>query len=350
MRFTKQFIYGAGFLIVVALIVWGIVSAVYNPTPTCTDGKRNQGEADTDCGGPCTPCALKTLKPIQVQSKKVFKAANGFGYAFEAVNRNGDWAAANVSYTVLLEDSFGKTLHTYSAETFVYAGELKYIVEPYLSAQAGQDGNFQNIASIDVQFGEPKWESKNQFSKPDVDTQDIRTAKINNQMTVTGKLVNKLSVAYKNPKIIAVVFNRTGEIIGASKTELREIKDLETKQFSIPFPKELDIYTPNTQPQIQFLNTLKAGDTGAEVTKLQQVLLEFGFIQRDPTGFYDVITQDAMRDMQEKNDLEPTGEFDEPTRQFINGLLQNQVEQPSQQQLDTSVDTSKTKVFVEISR
>ncbi|OGM90284.1 hypothetical protein A2755_03780 [Candidatus Wolfebacteria bacterium RIFCSPHIGHO2_01_FULL_48_22] len=344
MRFTKQLVYGGLFVVVVGLILWAIIGSIYNPTPTCTDGRRNQGETDTDCGGPCVPCELRTLKPLQVQSKKVFKVQDGYGYAFEIVNPNGEWAASKVAYQIALKDSFGKNLQTLNGETFVYAGELKYIVEPYTQ------GNFQQIASIDVQFGQPEWRAQNEFDKPEVDVQNIRTTKENNQVVVTGSLVNSLAVTYKNPKVIAIVFNNSGSIIGASETQFDDIKGLETKQFNISFSKELGIYTPNLQPDVQFTATLKQGDTGPDVTKLQQALLEFGFIQRDPTGFYDIITADAVSSLQANNGIAPSGEFNDETRLFINSLLQSQVDQPSQQQLDTSVDTSKTRVFVEIKR
>lgn len=342
MRFTKQLIYSITFLIVGALIVWGIISVLYNPAPTCTDGKRNQGETDVDCGGPCGSCELRTLKHIQVQSKKIFRASDGFGYIFELINPNDQWAVQVISYKVTLNDSFKNPLYTYIGETFLYAGELKYIAEPF------QRGNFQSIASMDVELGQPTWKSAQTFLKPDIQTQDIRTTKPLNQIMVTGKIMNNLSVLYRNPKITAIVFNRRGEVVGVGRTQLNELAELQTKDFAVPFAKELVLYTPSIQPSVQFFTTLKSGDIGTEVKKLQQTLLELGFLDRDPTGFYDGATQDAVRKMQENNNLNPTGEFDEPTREFVNGFLQNEVEQPSQEKLDTSVDASKTKVFVEV--
>lgn len=344
MRLTKQFVYGIGFLAIAGLIVWGVVSITYSPDPTCTDGKQNQKESDIDCGGPCVPCELKNLQPVQIISKKVFKAGDGLGYAFEVVNPNVSWAVREITYTVTLRDSFGKSVYTHGGKTFIYAGELKYITEPHLKL------DIQSIASADVEFSRPEWKPKNEFEKPEVNAQDVRTVKSGDQVAVTGKLVNGLAVSYQHLRLIAVVFNRSGSVIGTSQTELDNIGSLETKQFSALFSKDLSMYVPSIQPQTQFMQTSIVGDTGPEVAKLQEMLLEFGFSQRDPTGFYDSVTQEAVRRMQQNNNLDPTGNFDEQTKEFVNGLLQNQVQQPSQQDLDTSVDASKTKVFVEIAR
>jgi hypothetical protein len=344
MRLVKQLLYGTLFLAIIAAIVYGVFGNALRPTPTCFDNRRNQGESDVDCGGPCQACEVKSLRPIEVISKTVFHAGSGIGYAFELVNPNSGWAATEIPYQVILQDAFGGNTRAYSGVTFAYAGELKYVVQPFLPE------NFRNVASMQVELGQPVWKQGSDFEKPNVDAQDVRTAKNGTQLTVTGKLVNQLSITYDAPVVSAVVFNIRGDIIGASRTQLERLGPLETQNFTVLFPQELSLYTPRIAPSVQFPAAVFSGETGDEVRKLQGVLLELGFLQRDPTGFYDVLTQDAVRQLQSQNGLEANGEFDEATRQFVNSLLERSVQQPSQQELDTGVDASKTRVFVEVRR
>ena len=39
--------------------------------PTCSDGIRNQGEEEADCGGPCRPCAKSSEDVVACLSSKV---------------------------------------------------------------------------------------------------------------------------------------------------------------------------------------------------------------------------------------------------------------------------------------
>ncbi len=126
------------------------------------------------------------------------------------------------------------------------------------------------------------------------------------------------------------------------------IGGLGTKPFSIAFPKDLNLYVPAIAPRVQFSKNLSVGQTDPDVTLLQQTLNELGFSKQDPTGFYDSQTQQAVRGFQNEHGLETTGELDDATRNALNSLLQGQVSQPSQEQKDTGVDASRTKVFVEV--
>jgi hypothetical protein len=48
-------------VLIVSLFLGGVGTWIYlavRPVPTCFDGKTNQGEEKTDCGGPCPSCAV----------------------------------------------------------------------------------------------------------------------------------------------------------------------------------------------------------------------------------------------------------------------------------------------------
>ena len=72
-RFLKQFIYGVLYLGILSGLSYGVYAFVVRQ-PNCTDGRQNQGESGIDCGGPCTSCELRQLKPIEIRSARVFTA------------------------------------------------------------------------------------------------------------------------------------------------------------------------------------------------------------------------------------------------------------------------------------
>jgi hypothetical protein len=66
---------------------------------------------------------------------------------------------------------------------------------------------------------------------------------------------------------------------------------------------------------------LKPGQTGSEVTLLQQTLKNIGFYSEEVTGFFGNVTKNAVSQFQTANSLEAVGEVGPKTRQLLNSLL-----------------------------
>lgn len=344
MRLLKQLIYGFIFLIILALIIWWIVGLFYTPNPTCFDNSKNQGEEGVDCGGPCLSCAIKSLTPITVQNKYIIPVGNEVGIVVELVNKNIEWAAKSFDYTLTLKDQFGASIQAISGSSFIYAGELKNIVIPLISV------NSTTVASVDMSIQSPQWVISDSFSKPNIEIQDTGTI-YDQGIVVQAKINNKDTQSFVNAQVLALVFNRAGTLVGASKTRIDSLPTFEPKQVRVIFSKELDLYQPSIAPNISFSRTLNPGDTGEDIKNLQSVLAEQGvYTTGTSTGFFDADTQSALKSFQQKNKLSPTGIFDEATRVFVNNLLTSETPQQNTQVKDTSVDASRTKVFVEASR
>ena len=343
MRLLKQTLYGSIFLIIIALIIWWVVSLVYTPNPTCFDNSQNQGEEGIDCGGPCISCEVKSLKPITIQNKSIIPLGDEVGVVIELINPNTEWAAKSFDYTLTLKDQFGSTVQAIAGNSFIYAGEFKDVILPRISASSTA------VATVDMIIQNPQWEQKESFRKPEVEIQETGTT-YNQGIIVSAKINNKETQALVNVDVAALVFNRSGVLIGASKTRIDSLPAFESKQVRIIFPKNLDLYQPTIAPTISFSRVLTQGDTGEDVGDLQMVLKEQGLYAGVTTKFFDAGTQAAVREFQQKNKLEVTGMLDETTRIFINKLLTDNTPQQNTQVKDTSVDASRTKVFVEVSR
>ncbi len=68
---------------------------------------------------------------------------------------------------------------------------------------------------------------------------------------------------------------------------------------------------------------LRPGDTGEEVTHIQQKLIELEYLEGEPTGIYDEETEDAVRRFQQDNFLLVTGMADEVTREVLETCTQH---------------------------
>ena len=120
-------------LLVVAIVLAGVgffVLRPFLPAPSCTDGRRNQGEEEADCGGPCVPCAFRQQKPIEVFWVRFVKVReNAYDAAAEIKNPNVKIGAAAFAYEFKLLDTAGVAVATRRGETFLYPGETAHLVE-----------------------------------------------------------------------------------------------------------------------------------------------------------------------------------------------------------------------------
>src|SRR3989338_4703204 len=51
--------------------------------PTCSDGIKNQGEKDIDCGGPCNSCKTEVNLCISITNKKCYDYCDGYTYYYQ---------------------------------------------------------------------------------------------------------------------------------------------------------------------------------------------------------------------------------------------------------------------------
>lgn len=76
---------------------------------------------------------------------------------------------------------------------------------------------------------------------------------------------------------------------------------------------------------VNLSTNLAYGNSGAEVTKLQQVLIEKGYLSGASTGFFGKLTQSAVKKFQADNQLPPTGYVGSMTRAKVVSLVCNPV-------------------------
>jgi len=341
MRKTKQIIFGLIILTIFSLFGWGIYSFV-KPAPTCFDGIKNQNETDVDCGGPCVSCDLKSLKPIQVGQgwPKWFRTTpSTSGIIAEIYNPNPDWGAWNFLYKFEIKDQFGSVLKTIEGKSFIYGGELKYLIEPRVDVEVGK------IASANLVISNPQWAKSSDFPEPNIEIQDTKTEK-SDMLYVEGKVINRSESDLKNLSVYALVYNKDGQFLSASKTIVDSVPKFSSSVFKISFGSLIDLYKPISFV-FSFSRTLKLGDSGEDVGVLQSLLLERGLIDRQPTNYFDQITSQSLAKLQGMLGVTSTGELDQATLKILNEQISSSLPQITKIQEVQSADPSKTKVFVQ---
>ncbi len=343
----KQVLYGAGYLAVLFLIVFLIYLIWLKPAPTCFDNKQNQAEIGIDCGGPCSPCEIKTLTPLESSWIKYFSSDSQTVIATEIKNSNPNWGADSFSYTFDIYGENGIKIKSFTKNSFIYSGEIKYLIEPI-------EVYSKDITDIKISFSNINWKSAEEFSKPVVQLREVETESAiqdGGGVIVSGFITNNNAFPLSKARIIGFLLNKSDVQISASKTEMENIKAFEEKSFKINFPKNISLITAPAQmtPLYNFTRDLTIGSKGEDVKKLQEFLKEQGFLNRETTDYFGSITKNALIQYQKKVNISPaSGYFGAKTRNYINSLKPSA---PTTPKINlTEIDPSKTKIYVEALR
>ena len=226
-RLAKQIIYGAGYLTALFLIVFIVYLARFKPAPTCFDNRQNQGELGVDCGGPCLPCEIRTLKPLEYSWLKILPAQDQTIVAAEIKNLNPGWGASFFSYSIDIYGDDGRKIKTIKRDSFIYAGEIKYLIEL-------AEINPKNTREVKISFSDFNWKSDEKFKKPIIQTREVKIE----ESAIIGFLTNNNVFKLPKVKAIGLLYDQYGFLIAASKTELENIGAFEEKFFKINFPKD----------------------------------------------------------------------------------------------------------------
>ncbi len=245
-RGLKQFLYGLLYVALAALL--GILAwrTFFFAPATCTDNIQNQGEAGVDCGGPCTPCEIKALAPLQVFTPYTLSLSTGQAIALFAVaNPNSTYHAARFAYHVDVFDRGGTRIEAFDGTDSLFAGERKYIIESRITARRS------NIGRIEISLSNPQWESVAQFSAPTLSLSGVMTEMLpRGSIRVAGSVANTGGIAASNVHVLAVAFDKYGGRIFAAQNVLTSLVGFENASFTIPFPTDTvfqNIDTARTQ-------------------------------------------------------------------------------------------------------
>lgn len=243
-RGIKRTIYGLLYVLLIAG-----VSAVFYFVPTkthstCFDGKRNQGEEEVDCGGPCKSCAVKSLS-ITVGEKGYFDLARLKKTTFylEFDNPSADYWVKKFNYTLNVYNNLGAKVASFNGESYI-APSGKRIV-----AIVAADIDARDIARTDLGIMDPEWSPLLEYHVDGVSVSEVnRQIAAGDKIYISGVATNNVSSIAKKITITAVFRDEEGKIANASATAIDFLQPFSKKNFEI-------FLTPNQVSEIDLART-----------------------------------------------------------------------------------------------
>lgn len=354
-RLYKQLVIGAIFLTIFLSIGTGIYLSV-RPQATCFDNKRNQKETGVDCGGFCIPCDLKNNPPITVQKQPAFFITQDekINIFFQLLNSNAEWGAKSFSYQLTLNGQNGE-IQKLNFSDFILPQEIKYILLPqvkvnFIPQSITIDINLKTIIwskpieGINLKLGELFILTGVKILEPTTDidiyknvynfTKSLQLGIKDPEVSNLQKVLSQTPSIYPEGQVTGYFgkateaavkkfqekygIRITGEIGPQTRAKLNELYGSKEQQ---PFS-----YTFDTK------KVLKKGMQGIDIINLQQALaLDSGY---SPTGMvngtFDKATEDAVKEFQEKYDIQATGQIGALTVAKLNELFSQPSETNSQ--------------------
>lgn len=244
-RQMKQLIYGLIYSAFLFVIILGVYTQLLKPVPSCVDNTKNQGEAGVDCGGPCAKvCLPQDLKEISVLSSSFFVSTPGhYTLLGQVANTNAGFAVPSFEYRFDLYDASGTLLTSIPGHSFIYSGEVKYLLAPNVSVAS-------SVGRVELKIANPEWTSSEvlgfvpQFKSPLPITGSMVSS---STVTVSGQLVNQDISSFNDVLIVAIFYGSSNRALGASQTVVDHIAPNETANFSVIYPATPDIDPSRTK-------------------------------------------------------------------------------------------------------
>jgi hypothetical protein len=223
---------------IVAVLVALILPSVFrylNKPLTCNDGIQNQGETAVDLGGPCHYLNPDDLRPIIEHWARAFKVASGLYSAVAYIeNPNPGAGVRRVSYTFKLYDEKGVYITEKSGETFIppakvvpiFINELKVGLRKPVHTKFSFDNNMI-------------WEKMESTLSADVSVINESLKDEAGQPRLYAEIENRGVYPIRELVVVATLFNKAGNAIGASRTIIDRLPADSTKRVVFTWPEPL---------------------------------------------------------------------------------------------------------------
>jgi len=239
-RTTKQLIYGAVYLVIALLVILGVYGIWFRKMPTCFDNIQNQGETGVDCGGPCVPCALKNLsidtsvKPMPLQA-----GTDQSVILLTFKDDSGDYGA-DFSYNVVVDSVIlGEQIDAFNGTSSIAPDGSRYIV------LTGIPDNAADIGSINLTTSNVSWVPSAKVVQYDLSISGTSTDITQSGGYVGGTISNNTASNITDLKLSAILYDNSGNIIGASDRDVGSVPAFSKEPFQVFFPS-MDIRTLNS--------------------------------------------------------------------------------------------------------
>lgn len=234
-------------IILVYIIIFSAIGIalfyLFRTTPTCTDGKLNQGEEKIDCGGPCKKCEeIPKIENAEILEKKMISSgSNRYDALVKIKNPNSLFGIDNLGYTFNFLDASGKVIGQKEGAGFLLPAETKYI----FAFNMDLDGK---PASIDFRIKSYKWQKFSDYEEPNIVSYQKEfsfTSGGPGFAELKLKIQNKSGYDFRKITTKAVLRDRQGNPVAINETNNNDVQINEERevvfQWSEPFSQDIDV-------------------------------------------------------------------------------------------------------------
>jgi len=226
--------YGAGFTVVLFLLLIPAYWSFFYTTPTCSDGKRNGEEAGVDCGGACDKVCAFTAEEPKVLWTKAFRISEGIYNVVSYVeNRNMGVGAKDVPYTITLYDKNGGILTSVEGTTGLPPDSVYPIFAGRVAVGTAEVGSAElDLGAIDT------WErmthGREQFT---VLSRTLKGADSTPRLTAT--IYNEALEDTQNVEVVATIFDNRRVPLTVSRTTIPLFEAQTEKSITFTWPEPI---------------------------------------------------------------------------------------------------------------
>ncbi|HYD92939.1 MAG TPA: hypothetical protein VEB18_00550 [Candidatus Paceibacterota bacterium] len=198
----------------VLVIAGFLIATFYNP-PSCSDGKQNQDEEGIDCGGSCALlCTPSVVPPVVSFVRELPQQGGRLDIIAYIKNPNPFAAAKDVRYEIEFLGENGTPVGSTSGRVDLPpAANVPIFIPNALSA-----GQFVRQSFLTFDEASFRWYEIEDGELDLFTVEDITTANLEESPRVTAILNNPSVHAYRNVKVVATVFDTSGNAMAASQT------------------------------------------------------------------------------------------------------------------------------------
>lgn len=236
-RRKKQYVIMTVFAFIACALLY-LAYLVIMPSPTCSDGKKNQDEVGVDCGGICKKCPepLKTKSLEVLETAHIVNPDGTHDMMFKVSNPNDVYGVSSFEYEFYAENASNETRVLKSGESFILPKETKFIVELAIPAPDG----LTDFAVRLIQPEESRWVSFTEFEAPKFSVLNKKY-----EIQSTGSGFSKVTALIRNDSqfdfgqlwISVILRDAGGKAVALQKTFFKTVRSGEMRDFTLSFPE-----------------------------------------------------------------------------------------------------------------
>lgn len=223
------------------------------PEASCTDGRKNQGEQETDCGGPCRACELKSPKPLSLFWARAGRVSqDGADGAALVENPNTTLSSDRIRYTFILLDAYG-IIGEKTGTAYIYPGERLTIVEPGIrTAREAERVEFEidGVGWAVLPYDRPRLVVERRDHR-------VRGEGQEKYSVIEAEIHNADTRHFRRTDVTFAVFDETDNLVGANRVLVENLLPGERRTVLSVWQHELpgSITRIEVTPRVNFFET-----------------------------------------------------------------------------------------------